>query len=164
MFFALNSLPPVSDKSKAFYSRVLLVPLNRDFSQSGALNVDLKSREWTKEEMTYLVKLAVEGLKRLMRQGDFTKPTCVIEALQDYEKENNPVLEFLSECGEIEGEPTGLVYEEYRRWCEDAGHKNIFSRTKFTKEVTAKLLGYKTESIRHSYFGGNTGRCFVKDW
>ena len=28
MFFAMNGLPPVSDKSKAFFSRILLIPLN----------------------------------------------------------------------------------------------------------------------------------------
>lgn len=32
LFFSMNTLPRVNDKSRAFFSRILLIPLNRDFS------------------------------------------------------------------------------------------------------------------------------------
>lgn len=76
----------------------------------------------------------------------------------------NPVLGFLGDCGEVDGEPVQLLYEKYRRWCEKTGHTKIYSRVKFSREVLAGLPGYKTESVRHSYFEGHTGRCFVKDF
>lgn len=163
MFFALNGLPPISDKSKAFFSRILLVPLNRDFSKSGK-DVSLKDRKWTQQEMEYLARLAVEGLHRLIEQDDFTRPQEVKQALAEYERENNPLLDFLEDYGSVEGKPIAFVYSNFKLWSESAGHRNVVTRTRFTQEVLRQRPGYKSESIRHEYFGGSTGRCFVKDW
>lgn len=135
MFFAMNGLPPVSDKSKAFFSRILLIPLNQDFSKSGKKDVRLKDRKWTQREMECLTWLAVDGLKRLLAQGDFTRPECVQRAVDEYEAENNPIREFLEETGDITGKSTQEIYYKYQNWCYDSGHKNQMTRKKFTREV-----------------------------
>jgi len=162
MFFAMNGLPAVSDKSKAFFSRVLLIPLNRDFSASGEKDVSLKSRIWSQEEMEYFTRCAVDGLKRLIAQGDFTRPDCVIKALAEYETENNPIIGFLSEYRSVIGEPTVKVYDDFKYWCERAGHKNVLTRVKFSREVCAQE-NVTTGILRHSFFGGYPGRCFVEE-
>ena len=161
MFFAMNGLPPVSDKSKAFFGRLLLIPLNKDFSKSGVQDVGLKDRRWTKEEMEYLTCMAMEGLKRLMRQGDFTKPGIVREAIAGYERDNNPVEEFLEEYGDVCGKPVQVVYDDFFIWCGRSGHRNAPTRRRFTDAVL-DLTGYASEPIRHPYFGDKTGRCFVR--
>ena len=147
MFFAMNGLPPVSDKSKAFFSRILLIPLNQDFSQSGTRDVRLKDRKWTQQEMECLTRLAVDGLKRLLTQGDFTRPECVQRAVDEYEAENNPIREFLEETGGVAGKPTEDVYYHYRDWCYASGHKNLLTRKKFTKEIKAET-GLATKDMR----------------
>lgn len=161
LFFAMNGLPPVSDKSKAFFGRILLIPLNQDFSKLESRNVNLKDRQWTKEEMEYLTVLAVQALKRLLERGDFIRPKCVIEAQEEYERENNPVMEFLDEYGNVSGQPTQEVYVEYDYWCRRNGHRNILSRRKFSDEVI-RQTGLTSESIRHPYFNNKPGRCFVE--
>lgn len=161
MFFAMNSLPPVSDKSRAFFSRILLVPLTADFSAPGKREPGLKDRLWSEAEMSYLVRLAMDGLKRLIAQGDFTRPDSVRRAMAEYEIECNPVLGFLMEYGNVVGEPTQKVYNDFRNWCMDNGHRNVVTRKKFTKEVCYQA-GVHSESIRHTYFNGDTGRCFVE--
>lgn len=158
LFYALNGLPPVSDKSKAYFSRVLLIPLTQDFSKNK--DVTLKDKQWSQEEMEYLTRLAIDGLKRLINQGDFTRPECVVEALADYEAENNPVNGFLEEYGEIDGKPTELVYYDFCRWCERNGHRNVPTRTRFTREVTQQT-GMISGVSRNEYFGGEPGRCFL---
>jgi phage/plasmid primase, P4 family, C-terminal domain len=158
LFFALNGLPPVSDKSKAYFSRVLLIPLTQDFSKNK--DVTLKDKQWSQEEMEYLTRLAIDGLKRLINQGDFTRPECVVEALADYEAENNPVNGFLEEYGKIDGKPTELVYYDFCRWCERNGHRNVPTRTRFTREVTQQT-GMISGVSRNEYFGGEPGRCFL---
>lgn len=164
LFFSMNSLPPVSDKSRAFFSRVLLVPLTADFSDPAKRNPGLKDKQWSPEEMTYLTRLAMEGLERLRAQGEFTKPLCVQQAISEYEIECNPVLGFLLEYGDVVGEPTEKVYNDYRTWCEDNGHRNITTRNRFTSEV-CRQAGVGNGSIRNPYFGGHgkgkTGPCFV---
>ena len=158
MFFAMNGLPPISDKSKAFFSRILLIPLNQDFSKDGTRDVSLKDRAWTQQEMECLTRLAVEGLKRLLSQGDFTRPECVKQAVAEYEAENNPIREFLEEAGSIAGKPTQDVYDDYRHWCVCSGHKNVTTRKKFTKEVKAET-GMTTKDMR-SCTDGRVIKCF----
>ncbi len=160
-FFALNNLPPVKDKSEAFFSRILLVPLNADFSTAGKRDAGLKDRVWTQEEMEYLVMLSMDGLKRLISQGRFTQPTCVIRAMQEYQLENNPILGFLDEYTNLVGQPTEKVYHDFRRWCEDNGHRNVTTRKRFTKEV-CRQTGLRSESVQNACFGGDTGQCYVE--
>lgn len=156
MFFAMNELPNSSDKSKAFFSRLLLIPLNQDFSKSKSQNVDLKNRNWTQAEMEYLTKLAVDGLKRIIRNNGFTKPKCVVEALEDYERENDPIKGFLEEYQDIHGQPIQNVYEDFQDWCNDCGYQ-YYSRSKFTRRV-CDVTGLKSEPRKT-----DTGsvRCFV---
>lgn len=147
MFFAMNKLPPVSDKSKAFFGRLLLIPLTHDFIADGTANVALKDRTWTQTEMEYLLRLAMDGLRRLMRQGTFTKPAKVVEAVADYERDNNPVLDFLEEFGAVEGKSTKEVYWSFKAWCADAGHKNPMTRRRFTDAVV-NTTGLQSGAIR----------------
>lgn len=147
MFFAMNKLPPVSDKSKAFFGRLLLIPLTHDFTTDGTADVALKDRTWTRTEMEYLLRLAMDGLRRLMRQGAFTKPAKVAEAVADYERDNNPVLDFLEEYGVVEGKSTKEVYWAFKAWCADAGHKNPMTRRRFTDAVV-NTTGLRSGAIR----------------
>ena len=160
LFFALNNLPPVNDKSRAFFSRILLVPLNNDFSKIGKQDRTLKDKVWSQSEMEYLTKIAMDGLHRLLEQGDFTRPLCVQQAMAEYQIECNPVLEFLHEYKSVIGLPAQEVYDDYRRWCYEAGRKEM-SRNTFSKEVCYQA-GVTTGSMRHGYFGGKTGRCFIE--
>ena len=166
-FFALNSLPAVSDKSKAFFSRVLLIPLNADFSRVGVRDVQLKDRVWTDAEMLYLTRLAMDGLKRLQRNGDFTRPQCVKDALRQYEIDNDPVLQFIEETeaiykednpgkdrrGAFVGKAVKTVYQQYQEWCMENGHKypvscNMFSRRlNLARGITSKAERDKTLDV-----------------
>lgn len=163
MFFALNGLPPVSDKSKAFFSRILLIPLNQDFSKSVKKDVQLKDRKWTQQEIECLTWLAVDGLKRLLAQGDFTRPECVQRAVDEYEAENNPIREFLEETESIVGRPTQLVYEDYRYWCYNSGHKNLPTRTKFTRDILAET-GLITKDMRSKLAEGKVVKCYSEKY
>jgi len=157
MFFSMNKLPSVSDKSRAFFGRLLPIPLSRDFSQSP--DIGLKERKWTQAEMEYLTKRAMDGLFTLQIRGGFIKPQKVLEALREYEISNNPVLEFLEEYGNIEWKPISATYSSFRIWCERTGHKKILTQTGFTIEAS-KITKTKSESIRSAGYK-NTIRCFV---
>lgn len=160
LFFALNNLPPVNDRSRAFFSRILLVPLNNDFSRLDKQDRTLKDRVWSQAEMEYLTRLAMDGLKRLFEQGDFTRPLCVTRAMAEYQIECNPVLGFLGEYDSVVGKPTQKVYADFRSWCNEGGYK-LWSRSKFSREVCYQA-GVTTKTVRNPYFGGEPGRCFVE--
>ena len=164
MFFSMNELPPVGEKSAGFFSRVLLIPLKRIFKQGNGANTSLKARVWTQQEMEYLVRLAMDGLKRLLSNGAFTMPEIVREALKEYEIMNNPVKEFLEDRKDSRPiklpKPTEELYKEFGLWSCQAGHKNKITRKRFTKAVCNET-GWKSGISRHKYFGGSMGRCFI---
>ena len=77
----------------------------------------MKDKLWSEAEMEYLVRLSMEGLKRLTAQGDFTRPACVQRAMREYEIENNPVIGFLTEYENPKDKPTLEVYRDFQDWC-----------------------------------------------
>lgn len=161
-FFALNELPPVSDKSSAFFSRLLLIPMTADFSSVGTRDPGLKDKVWSPEEMAYLTRLAMEGLERLRAQGDFTRPLCVQQAMAEYEVECNPVLGFLLEYEAPSNMPTSVVYENFRNWCEGNGHRNIPTHSRFSREV-CRQCGLVVKGRRTEYSNGSLMKCFVEE-
>lgn len=140
IFFALNELPPIKDKSEAFFSRILLIPLNHDFSKEK--DVSLKDKRWSQSEMEYLTRLAMDGLKRLIKNGDFIKPQRTVDALNEFEKENDPILLFLDDEVDrsgIIGKSTQEVYDEFCLWCYKNGHKNIPAKINFSRRICQRL-------------------------
>lgn len=121
LFFAANALPKTADKSKAFLSRVLPVPLMADFSKAANCDTSLKERVWSDAGMEYFLALAMAGLKRLLKNKQFTMPESVLEARNAYERENNSVLAFLDDYDSNLFRPTKLVYQAYLSWCKDTG-------------------------------------------
>lgn len=161
MFFAANALPPVKDKSDGFYSRILVVPLKRDFTKLEIYNPHLKDHRWTEKEMEYLTRLAVDGLKRILKNNDFTRPKTVVEAIEEYELENNPLKQFIIEfkeehSGSLAPFVVADIYREYQIWCGSNGHKNTYSRTKFSQEVKKA----ENVDIRPKQINGKLQRCF----
>lgn len=166
MFFAMNDLPPISDKTDGMFSRLLILPLTADFSKEKNLNVDLKNRKWTENEMQYLLKQAMDGLKRLRENGHFTKSTIAENALQTYRLENNPIAEFIAEYkennGDIDGKPTAELYSYYASWCQKNGHKNVPTKTTFTREVN-KLEKTKSEPRSVQGHSSQRERRFIRE-
>ena len=162
LFYSLNTLPSIGDRSAAFFDRVIIFPLEKSF-KGAERDVKLKDREWTRGEMEYLMRLAVEGLQRLLKRGDFIKPKSCQTALQEFELENNPISSFLEEYPDrdrINGAPTSLVYKDYSEWCLSAGYKAL-SRNRFTREIS-NALNLETKLSRHPYFGQGAGRVFTE--
>lgn len=162
LFYSLNTLPSIGDRSAAFFDRVIVFPLEKSF-KGAERDVKLKDREWTRGEMEYLMRLAVAGLQRLLKRGDFIKPKSCQAALQEFSLENNPVSSFLEEYPDrdrINGAPTSLVYRHYDEWCKLSGYKAL-SRNRFTREIS-NALNLETKLARHPYFGQGAGRVFIE--
>ncbi|TDV23519.1 putative DNA primase/helicase [Mycoplasmopsis mustelae] len=133
--FATNKLPSTSENSNGFFRRFIIVPFLAQFTNE-LNNVDksLIYRLRNKTNMNVLFRLAIEGLKSLRARGDF-KPVQVCEdILKNYEKENNNVILYLENSlfyddeqiykGEnVKDKSTLEMYEEYKAYCSNYGHK-----------------------------------------
>jgi putative DNA primase/helicase len=90
--------------------------------------------------MEYLIKIGLEGLKRVLKNQKFTKSDRVEKELREYEESNNPILGFFKEITmeEVENEPTRDIYKRYQVYCLE-NNLQALSNIEFSKQVKAKF-------------------------
>jgi putative DNA primase/helicase len=125
LLFSANQIPPSSDRTYAFYRRWLIVPFEQTFTGKAA---DKKLRAKLRAELSGILNRALAGLHRLFSQDAFTEPQAVKDALAAYQRENDTVAAFCTEC--VQEDPLGSVakqyfYRVYRAWCELQGLKKV---------------------------------------
>ena len=159
MTFLCNQLPTTPDQSRAFFRRWLLFVFPNKFE--GA-NCDHKilDRLTTPEELSGLLNWALEGLKRLQKNGRFTKSLTSDELQELYESMSDPITAFI-ETRLIQStsgaELKDTVYQAYYRFCRDRGYTAVTART-FTIELKPRItgLGESDRKVR-----GRRGRCWT---
>lgn len=155
--FSVNSTPKTNDKTGAVLRRWEIIPFNAMFSETDTDYDPLIARKLQQQQaIEYLIRLGVEGLKRVLKNGKFTKSAKVEEAKEEYDRENNPIKAFVDEIGieNIENEPTDRVYGEFECFCLKNGFKGVFNKINFSKqlkthfEITTKSATVNGKSIR----------------
>jgi putative DNA primase/helicase len=144
LWWTMNDLPAVADTSEGFWRRCRVVPFNRQFMGAERI-LDLKER--LARELPGIFNWAMEGLKRLNQQGNFTTPQQVLKATNLYRKESNPVALFVDErcfVGPNYEAQSSLIYREYKDWCLQTGHKPK-STPRFKREMERLHLFHKSK-------------------
>ena len=151
LLFSANDIPRMKDKTGAVLRRLVIIPFNARFSKylPDGVTIDpdfdpfIKYKLIQKESIEYLIKLGVEGLKRVITNNEFTKSEKVQGQLDEYEEENNPIIAFIADCGVdmIENEPTADVYKRYQVFGADNSMQPM-SNIVFSKQIN-KRLGFK---------------------
>lgn len=151
LLFSANDIPRMKDKTGAVLRRLVIIPFNARFTKylpDGSLdpnyNPYIKYELIEQSSIEYLIRVGVEGLKRILENNEFTKSEKVAEQIEEYENENNPIKAFIDDCGieMIENEPTGDVYKRYQLFCADCGMQPM-SNIVFSKQIN-KRLGFET--------------------
>lgn len=151
LLFSANDIPRMKDKTGAVLRRLVIIPFNARFSKylPDGVTIDpdfdpfIKYKLIQKESIEYLIKLGVEGLKRIIINDGFTKSDKVQNQLTEYEEENNPILAFINDTGVdmIENEPTADVYKRYQVFCAENSMQPMSSIV-FSKQIN-KRLGFR---------------------
>ncbi len=157
--FSANNLPRIKDRTGAVQRRLTIIPFNAKFTNDDP-NFDpyIKYKLRSKSCMEYLVRLGVEGLKRVLANREFTSSDKVQEELARYEEINNPIIGFLGEIdhGEIYNEPTKTVYKQYQIYCIE-NNLQALSRIEFSRQMVGKF-GFETVDKR---IDGKKYRIFI---
>ena len=157
--FCANEMPQVKDKSDGFTRRLMIIPFNAKFSyQDADYDPFVEDKLNTDESIEYLLKLALEGLKRVINRNKFTKSEIGEHEKEEYVMSNNNVIEWLSENPKIERESISDVYLAYKVWCTRDGCSPV-KKLNFAKEIRKKC---GLVSIPR-YVDGKTIRVFVKE-
>lgn len=158
LLFSANNIPRIKDKSGAVIDRLVIIPFNASFSANDPdFDPYIKYKLRTPESMEYLIKIGLNGLKRVLQNHKFTISSQVQKALVEYDEANNPILLFFREEPKIENEPTNKVYQKYNEFCL-ANNFNAMGNIEFSKQVK-KRLGY---DIINKTINGKKYRLFVK--
>lgn len=143
LIFSANEIPRINDTSDGLMRRLVIVPFNAKFSKDDPdYDPFIKDKLLTDEAMEYLLNIALEGLKRVLKNRGFTEVESVTEEIKEYEKRNNPVVAFLDE-NDIDGETVEETYLKYSGWCYENGLKPL-SKNMFGREV--KKQGFNSDS------------------
>lgn len=160
LLFSANSIPRIKDKSGAVIDRLIIVPFDARFTKDDAdYDPYIKYKLRQESSMQYLIKIGLEGLKRVLENRGFTTSEKVQKELEEYEENNNPILGFFKEYGidEIENECTKDVYRKYNEFCL-SNNFNPMSNIEFSKKVNKQFnLEVVTKSIQ-----GNKCRVFIR--
>lgn len=161
LIFSGNTIPRIGRgrDSDAIVDRLIIVPFNASFNkQTEGFTPFIKYQLRDPECMEYLVKIGIEGLKRVLSTNSFTTTASIDQELAEYEEALNPITTFFEEMGDsMCNEPTKKCYRLYDQFCFEAAMKPI-SHVEFSKQVKDHF-GYDIKTVRVE---GKPTKIFVR--
>jgi len=144
MLFSANKLPAAKDDSYAFYRRWILISFPNTFVGKKC-DPNLIEKITTKEEFSGLLNWALEGLTRLLKQGDFSYNLSVEEVMERYKNLSDPEYAYVQEF--LKSDSNNFIikdelFEHYSRWCK----KNKLPVT--PKNILTQKLSHHLPEIR----------------
>lgn len=144
--YSCNAIPRSFDKSDGFYRRWLLIPFNARFNADDEdYDPMIVDKITAPTALSYLLNIGIRGAQRLIRNGHFTEPQIVIDALEAYKADNSTTLSWI-EDKELNEDyfldtPRDVCYSEFADWCKVSGIKsaNVTGKKTFFKEVATKF-------------------------
>ena len=148
-FYSTNDLARMKDPTGAILRRLLIIPMNAYFSKD---NTDydpyIIDKLTSENAMEYLINISLEGLQRVLANNGFTTTSAINEQLDDFNRANNPLINFVEECEADSADyltttPITTIYSRYTVYCEDNGFMPE-NRTTFSKRLatTCNLKSY----------------------
>jgi P4 family phage/plasmid primase-like protien len=138
-----NELPQLADSSGALAGRMILLRLTKSFY--GAEDLTLFDR--LIPELPGILLWALEGWRRLQKNGRFSQPKSGLDLLESLEELSSPMTAFIRECCNIgpgiEVE-TKVLYEKWVEWCASIGQKRPNTAHWFAKDLRAACTSVST--------------------
>lgn len=162
-FFSANSLPRMGSgkDSAAVLDRLVIIPFDAKFTKNDSdYDPFIKYKLRSEAVMEALIARVVPALKTVLAEQEFIHCAKVDKNLEEFEKTNNPILEFFEEMDEFDyvNEPIKTVYQRYGTFCL-ANNLQAISAIEFQKQMKKELtLAVKTVEI-----DGKRVRIYVRD-
>jgi putative DNA primase/helicase len=161
LIFSANNVPRIGKgrDSNAIIRRLVIIPFNAQFKSSDPDFVPfIGDKLKTDEAIQYLIKLGINGLKRVLLENQFTQCEATQKELTDFEEMNNPILQYLHETAreDIIGLSTKDAYLAYSVYCTETGI-NALAHGEFTKQIKK----YYDLTVADRRIDGKRFRVFV---
>lgn len=147
LWWAMNSVPRIKDRSGGVYRRMKVIPFNNPLPRN---EWDTQLIDKLKSELAGIFNWSIEGLHRLREQGDFSDSKQINEAVDSIARENDTEAAFVDEWCDREEKAeikSGDLYRAYRLWCKRNGN-NAKSANKVARDW--QRLGFNKDPQRRN--------------
>ncbi|MCW4049152.1 MAG: phage/plasmid primase, P4 family [Candidatus Bathyarchaeota archaeon] len=159
--FSTNKLPRSPDRSRAWFRRPLIMKCPNIFVGENC-DPDILRKITTPQELSGMLNWALEGRRRLIEQGDFTRNETAEQIQELYEELEDDTTAFFNHCVDT-NETEGLVpkndfHKLYYQFCKMKGFAPILKQT-FSKKIISSVAnlgeGYRKigDKRRHCWTG-----------
>lgn len=162
MLFSANDIPRMKDKTGAVLRRLVIIPFNATFTVNDPdFDPYIKYKLVEQGSIEYLIRVGIEGLRRVIQQNHFTQSERVDREIKEYEEENNPIAGFIEDQGldMIENQLTADVYKRYQVFCAD-NSLTPMSNIVFSKQIN-KRLGL---TVKQRKISGQVKKLFIREY
>ena len=162
LVFSANEMPNLGDYSKGMLRRLTPIPFDAYFSpEDDDFDPYIGRKLKTEKAASYMCKLGVYGLQRIIAQNGLTPSKHSREMLREVQLSNDNVAAWTDECSitrdYIIGKTTTQIYEMYSDWCMASGTKRM-GKSRFGAKLS-KQQQIATVATRH---GGVGVRIYIE--
>ena len=143
--FAMNELPPMRDFSGGLRRRMVILEMNKVLTEEIKRKYPL---DQIMAETPGIFNRAMEGLRGVLRNKDFSVSDGMKNSVEKWEKGNDVVAMFLEDECEIgldKKAAVSEVYPTYRQYCLDSGYKPL-ARNSFNQRL--RELNYENKNLK----------------
>lgn len=138
-FFSANSLPRLGrgKDSSAVLDRLVVIPFDAKFTKDDAdYDPFIKYKLRGEDVMEALIAKAIPALRDVLIDQEFATCDKVRKNIEEFEKSNNPILEFYEELDDADylNEPIKAVYQRYTAFCM-SNNLQAMSAIEFQKQM-----------------------------
>lgn len=147
LLFNTNVLPKDVEHNNAYYRRLLILGFEETISDEeknpGLANTIIKN------ELPGVFNWVLDGLNRLLSQGDFTQCLAITNAIEDFKRNSDSVSLYLEDGNYVQSPDDSIalktLYERYTCYCKDSGYTSCS-----LKVFSERLRNYGYEVNRKS--------------
>lgn len=156
LIFTCNDMPTFKDKSGGIARRVVVIPCE---NQVEVVDADIDEKLSSPAAKSYLLRLALDGIKRIRENGNKLTDSLTIQAkTKEYFVQSDSVLAFEEENRHlILNNPVRKVYQAYVAFCYENGFREV-GKTEFGRRL--KAIGYESKQKK---IRGENVRIYVKE-
>lgn len=139
LIFSANEIPSSKELDPAFFDRWIILELPRQFPLDQQDKM-LKYKITTPEERSGLFNRALQGLNRVMANGQLSLSESSIQRKEQYQREADNVLMFVDEICVIHSNAAcakDKLYDEYKKFALENGYRPL-GKIKFNKRLKYK--------------------------
>ena len=162
-FFSANALPRLGrgKDSAAVLDRLVIIPFDAKFTKDDP-DYDPFIKYKLREEAVIeaLIAKSIPALREVLIEQEFAHCAKVEENLAEFEKSNNPILEFFDELDESDyaNEPIKTVYQRYNAFCM-GNNLQPMSAVEFQKQMKKQF----NLVVKNVEVNGKKVRCYFDE-